>query len=97
MFPHYARRAAMRNSRCADLVDINGFASRLEPRNGEISVHCVRLISVFTAVLVIAPLTGLIPTAQAQETTNTDWKCPFFDQPLQCGGKNTDGNWPCDS
>lgn len=75
MFPHYARRAAMRNSRCADLVDINGFASRLEPRNGEISVHCVRLISVFTAVLVIAPLTGLIPTAQAQdsyETTGSD-------------------------
>lgn len=38
-------------------------------------MHCVRLISVFTAVLVIAPLTGLIPTAQAQdsyETTGSD-------------------------
>ena len=38
-----------------------------------------------------------IPAAQAEETASTVEKCPFFDQPLQCGGKNPDGEWPCDS
>jgi hypothetical protein len=51
---------------------MNGFASRLEPRNGEASVHCVRLISAFTAVLVIAQLTGPHPTALAQDPYETN-------------------------
>jgi hypothetical protein len=35
--------------------------------------------------------------AQAVETPAAVEKCPFFDQPLRCGGKKPDGGWPCDS
>ena len=41
-----------------------------------------------------------IPSAEQAEAESpapaVQEKCPFFDQPLHCGGKRPDGSWPCD-
>ena len=35
-------------------------------------------------------------TAHADEQTDQQAKCPFFDQPLVCGGPGANGAYPCD-
>ena len=40
-----------------------------------------------------------LDTAQAVETENKpaeNKKCPFFDQPLMCGGPGSDGKFKCE-
>ena len=35
-------------------------------------------------------------TARADKQPDQQAKCPFFDQPLVCGGPDANGAYPCD-